>query len=267
MLERNSLTDRRVEELERRLEELEATVSQTREERRNPRGVVRTFIQGYDEVLGGGIPQGQTLLLSGPTGSMKSSLALYFLHRNLAEGRKGVYISLEESKDSLRRTMDRLGMTGGGEALVDIGRLRLEHAEAEEARDWLGILRDFLKRRKAREAIEIAVIDPLNALHGLSGMEHPRQELFHFLNYLRGLELTTLLLYERPRGMLEYPSQEDFLADGVICLSFREVLPGKVELWINCEKMRHAHHSRDFYRLEHGGGVFSAVPVRAGQTL
>ncbi|MCJ7517908.1 MAG: hypothetical protein MUO18_08110, partial [Methanomassiliicoccales archaeon] len=58
----------------------------------------KTYVQGFDENLGGGIPQGQIVLLAGEAGTMKSSLAYYVLFMNAKkDGINGLYISLEQS--------------------------------------------------------------------------------------------------------------------------------------------------------------------------
>ena len=42
----------------------------------------RTHVHGLDENIGGGIPEGSVVLLSGTAGTMKSSLAYYMLYTN-----------------------------------------------------------------------------------------------------------------------------------------------------------------------------------------
>ncbi|MCK5038723.1 MAG: circadian clock protein KaiC, partial [Thermoplasmata archaeon] len=72
---------------------------------------VKTYIQGLDEQLNGGIPKGHVCLVSGMPGTMKSSVAYNILHNNAKHGgKKGLYISLEQGRDSLIEHMDGLGM-------------------------------------------------------------------------------------------------------------------------------------------------------------
>src|SRR5436853_6003666 len=59
-----------------------------------------TFVGRLDPFLEGGVPRGSVLAISGPGGSMKTSLALYILLKNRAAGRRGVYVTVEESRDS-----------------------------------------------------------------------------------------------------------------------------------------------------------------------
>jgi len=42
---------------------------------------IPTNVDGLDEVLGGGIPEGNIVLLSGAPGTMKTSLSYHVLHQ------------------------------------------------------------------------------------------------------------------------------------------------------------------------------------------
>jgi KaiC/GvpD/RAD55 family RecA-like ATPase len=256
---------REVESLRHEVEQLRETIARlpiAPREGEGP-GRIRTFVQGFDEAIEGGIPAGHVVLLAGPSGSMKTSLALSLAHRNHQQGAKVLYVSLEESRESLLRTMSRLGMKGPDDFIVDIGKLRMEHESVEGARDWLQILKDYLARRLEKDRISILVIDPLNSLYSLTDMANPRRDLFLFFAYLRSLGLTTILITES-EGAAEFPHHEEFLADGAIVLSYGNAADGRVDLRIRCKKMRHANHARDYFRLEFEGGKFRATPIATG---
>ncbi len=65
---------------------------------------VRTFVPGFDEILYGGIPERNVVLVSGGPGTGKSILAKQFLYNGLLKGEHGVFVALEEHPVSVRRS-------------------------------------------------------------------------------------------------------------------------------------------------------------------
>jgi circadian clock protein KaiC len=62
-----------------------------------PVQLVSTGIGGLDEMMGGGIVAGSALLVSGPAGSGKSSVAIQFLTEGVKHGETGVLAMFEET--------------------------------------------------------------------------------------------------------------------------------------------------------------------------
>ena len=218
-----------------------------------------TFVGRLDPFLEGGVPRGSVLAISGPGGSMKTSLALYILLKNRAAGRRGVYVTVEESRDSILRTMRHLGLGKDDDFLVDIAKLRIEREGVEEIRDWLRVLKDFLVRRNQREKIDLLVIDTMDVLASMAHLEDARNELFHFFHFLRGMGITTYVIanVEPSGGGISH--DVTFLSDGVFELRFSGAGEGKVQLLFRCAKMRHTNHSRDYFVLTYDKG-FAARP-------
>lgn len=221
---------------------------------------VPTYVKGLDAALQGGVPSGHVVGIVGPGGSMKTSLALYSLVKNRAAGRRGVFITIEESRDSIVQTMRRLGLGEGEDFVVDISRLRLDYAGAQEIRDWVRVLEDYLSRRRERDALGVVVIDSLDALTALTHIDDVRQELFRLFHFLRGLGATSFVLAEQDPARPGVDHDVAFLADGVLELRFSGVGEGKVQLLVRVAKMRHTDHSRDYFVLEFGPEGFTARP-------
>jgi len=221
---------------------------------------IPTYVQGLDGALRGGIPRGHVVGIVGPGGSMKTSLGLYTLVKNRAAGRKGLYVTIEEGRDSIVRTMRRLGLGESEDFIVDISRLRLEREGAEEIHDWVRVLQDFLSRRQQKDPVGLVVIDSLDALASLSQIRDARTTLFHFFHFLRGLGITSLVVAEQDPARPGVDHDVAFLADGVIELRFSGVGEGRVQLLVRVAKMRHVDHSRDYLILTYGSKGFAAVP-------
>ena len=80
---------------------------------------IPTEISGLDEMMQGGIPEGHIVLVAGASGSMKSSVSFGMLYNAVMQGpTSGIYVTLEQSKESLRGHMANMGMD------VDDNRIR-----------------------------------------------------------------------------------------------------------------------------------------------
>src|SRR5437899_7954774 len=80
--------------------------------------LIPTHLAGLDAALGGGIPQGAIVLVAGTPGTMKSSLIYNIMYHNAKAGRRGLYITLEQSTESLKSALGRLAYES-----LDEGRL------------------------------------------------------------------------------------------------------------------------------------------------
>ncbi|PVX61354.1 ATPase domain-containing protein [Paraburkholderia unamae] len=64
--------------------------------------IVRTGVPGLDDVLAGGLTQGNLFLLEGSPGTGKTTIALRFLLEGAKVGDQGLYITLSETEQELR---------------------------------------------------------------------------------------------------------------------------------------------------------------------
>ena len=227
---------------------------------------IKTHIEGFDEMIDGGIPDGQVMLICGTPGTMKTSLAFSIMYHNAKEcGMKGLYISLEEGYENLRGAMEDLGMKDIDDLdvyLVDVGKIRMEHKEEEYGKNWLDILTKYISNRIENDGFDLVVIDSMAALYALASLKNPRIELFHFMRKLKEMGATVFLISEVPHGSdaLVY-HDEDYLADALFHLKLHEVGETDVQLRIRCLKMRRTHHSLGWMRLIMKDGKFVVTPA------
>lgn len=228
--------------------------------------MIKTYIEGFDNALGGGVPVGHTVLVSGTPGTMKSSVCLNLLYNNhKSGGRKSLYISLEETKDSLLTAMNRLKIDDFDEKdlfIVDLAKLRMEYDEVDQMQDWMRFVTEYLTRRVKEDNVDIVVLDSLTALYSLIDLDKPRQQLFQFFGFLKRLGVTSFLISEMYPGSEAFgPYREDFLADGNIMLKLHDVGDTDIQLRIRCVKMRHVNHERAYFVLIHRNDKFMVTPV------
>jgi KaiC/GvpD/RAD55 family RecA-like ATPase len=71
---------------------------------------VETGVQGLDELLNGGFPEGRVILVIGGPGSGKTILASQFLYNGISNyDENGIFVSLDEGKDHFYSEMQNFG--------------------------------------------------------------------------------------------------------------------------------------------------------------
>lgn len=225
---------------------------------------IRTFIDGFDEALDGGIPRGSVVLVAGAAGTMKSSICYNILYRNALEsGIPGLYISLEQNRASIEDHMIGLGLDVEAVAdtvnVWDLGIIRTSLLTGET---WLDIFRKDIQEYKEKVGLDILILDSLPVLDIIVRFKDPRAELFQFFEWLRELGLTAILISEMTEGNPAYSKhEEDFLCDGIILLKMQQVDEVNVQRRLRCVKMRSARHSMNYFTLLVDGGKFQATKV------
>jgi KaiC/GvpD/RAD55 family RecA-like ATPase len=252
-------------------------------------------VKGFDEHLGGGIPNNHVVLITGNAGTMKSSLAFNVAYHEIKKNNKrALYISLEETYDAIEMHMEHLGYNlkeagcvhmgydlkylkkiknnefkkgKGGMVISDLGQVRKELADKELApnENWFFLTKALIKEAKKELDIDIVILDSMSALHSLSQLENPRVKLFYFFEFLRDLNITSFLITEMSSDGTKMGTFEEeiYLADGIIKLGTSN-RHRKVSREISITKMRATNVSTDVFTLQFKKGVFEAL--YGGQT-
>ena len=212
---------------------------------------IPTFCKGLDEQMEGGIPKGHIVLLSGPTGSMKTTFSFNIL--NGMKDTPSIFISLEQNRKSLTRQMRHFGMdfdpVNSNISVVDVGLIRRKMGFMQQ-KSLSMIVNMFVKNLVAEQNAQILVLDSLDSLYILMDMKNPRSELFHFFEELRGLGLTVILVSEMDEEQTHYGTYdcETFLADTIIHLT-KERVGTTMGRLIRIIKMREVKHATDYFPL------------------
>ena len=224
---------------------------------------VRTYVRGLDEQLQGGIPVGHVVLLAGKPGTMKSSFSFHMLYENAKrDGRGGVYVTLEQSRESLLGNMAGLGMDPTGlekhMSVLDLSLIRKKLKQLAN-KSWIEVFKMYLDNLDKTLDLSVLVIDSLPVLEVMGKFEDPRDELFRLFEWLRDLGVTSLLITEMEQDSDKFCRYgEDFLSDGIIHLDLRRE-DRNVNLYLSVVKMRKTAHARGYFPLIYDEGGFELV--------
>jgi len=228
-------------------------------------GRISTHIPGLDALIGDGFPEGTINLLTGPPGSAKSLFGSQFIYNGARfDKQPGIFLTLEESRESVLKAAECFGMDlkklekEGKIYLVDLGKMRTECSSAEEL-EWglasFETLQDFLKNHLSFSNARRLVLDSITAVGVYyKTPELFRRELFKFSRYLRGMNVTTMLISEvTGEGDSRY-GIEEFIADSLIKLDY-ESTSGEYRRTLTVKKMRFTKHDplkHPFLIMENG---------------
>jgi KaiC/GvpD/RAD55 family RecA-like ATPase len=214
--------------------------------------IIRTYIKGFDEQLGGGIPKEHVVLVAGSAGTMKSTVAYNMLYNNASkDGMKCLYVSLEQSRKSILKQMNHLGMSKLPDdqlGIVDLGVIR-KKLNSIGKNGWMDVFKLNVENLKRNFGYNILVVDSLTALEVIAKMEKPREELFKLFEWLRDMGMTTFLILETEECEKIGLNGESYLADGIIKLDMEEINATDVQRRIRCVKMRSINHHTGYFSL------------------
>jgi len=230
-----------------------------------------------DALLGGGLPSGTSVLVTGPAGTGKSVLATQYACAAATRGEKVRFYLFDERLGTFGMRAQGLGMDV--RELVADGRLTLCQVEPTE---WSpGEFAHDVARAVEDDSVQMVVIDSINGY--MQSMPEERLlpvQVHELLSYLAGRGVTSVLTLVQ-RGIFGSPVDEaadvSYLADSVVLLRYFEV-SGSVRQAVSVVKKRSGNHERTIRecRVSHGGlhvgpplhefqGVLTGVPSYVGE--
>lgn len=205
---------------------------------------IRIGVPGLDELMGGGIPKTQLVLLTGTSGTGKTILANQFIHEGVKKyNENGVYLSFEEPVNSMKENVKQFGWDF--EKLEKSGKFAFIRYDPYHIEDVFDILESTIRDVKATRV----VVDSISAL-GLHIKDEAelRRMIFNLSVILRKLSCTSLLISEivHGKGGLSRYGVEEFVSDSVIVLYY-ERLQSTFSRAIQVWKVRGSDHSEKLH--------------------
>ena len=242
------------------------------------RSQLSTGIDAFDRLLGGGVETGSSVLIIGPAGTGKSTIALQFIVAAANRGERSLLFVFDEELGLL---LDRTKAIGFDlEGLRDAGLLRIEQVDAAEHSpgEFSHRVRTFVDETQAKTVL----IDSLNGYNAAMPDENALTLHIHeLLQYLNRQAVTTFLSAAQHGlvGDMKAPFDVTYLADTVIQLRYFEAF-GSVRRAISVIKKRTGRHENTIreYSIDSRGlslgvpltgfqGVLRGVPTLAAGTL
>ena len=204
------------------------------------RTTLSTGIPAFDEQLGGGVQQGSSALVLGPSGSGKSVFALQILAAALERGERAAMFVFDEELDLLFQRAHALGFDLGPHR--DDGSLIVAQVDAAEMAP--GEFAHLVANHVTEDGVRTVVIDSLNGY--MAAMPEERALLLHvheLLQFLNRQGATTFMTLAQHGlvGAMHSPVDLTYLADTVVLLRYFEAT-GQVRRAVSVIKKRTGPH-------------------------
>lgn len=227
-----------------------------------------TGIHDLDRMLAGGFPRGFSIAVTGEPSTGKTILCIHFIAQGIYEGDRCIYVTTEESRDSIIAQASQFGFDFSG----GIGEKRLIMIDAlmgvKEPWSLQSLeIEDLVNKTiEAKKALGYGrarlVVDSLSAFW-LDKPAMARRHSYFVKKVLSKWDFTTLVTSQYAITTSEaFGWGVEHIADGIIRFR-RSVKGGILRRYILVEKMRQTPHSLQMHGIDilPGKGLVIAGPV------
>ncbi|MYM25737.1 AAA family ATPase [Duganella sp. FT135W] len=216
-------------------------------------------LPALDVLLGGGLEEGMSTLISGPSGTGKSSLSAQFIHAAVQRGQRCAMFLFEEARSNMLTRCKGLELDLNG--AVASGLLTIQQVDPAELSPG-----EFANAviQSVEQGARMVVIDSLNGY--LNAVPDERFLIIHLhelLTYLGQRGVVSIIVGVQQGmvgGGMNNAIDASYLADNVIMLRYFEAL-GEVRQAISVFKKRGSAHERTLRRLEITSNGLRVGPV------
>lgn len=221
--------------------------------------------KGLDQMLGGGIACGSSMLITGAAGTGKSVLCAQFARAALDRGEKVLFYLFDERLNTFQSRTDALEMSIREER--ESGQLSVVQVEPTELSP--GEFASQVVRAVEEQDVKLVIIDSINGY--LQSMPQERLlavQIHELLSFLSNNGVTCLMTLVQ-HGIFGNPVDEavdvSYLADTVLLLRYFEV-HGEVRQAVSVVKKRSSDHERTIRECRVGkGGMKVGEPLHEFQ--
>ena len=214
---------------------------------------VSTGVAALDKMFGGkGYYRGNSILVSGTSGTGKTSLTAHFVDAACARGEKCVFFSFEESEDQLIRNMMSIGLD-----LRRWVKKGLLHFHAVRPTTF-GLEMHLVKIHKIIEEIKpsVVAVDPVTGLLHAGTESETRSILLRLIDYLKEKQITALITTLTSGAIAQEQTEIDISSLVDSWLLLRDIESGGERnrgLYIlKARGIAHSNQIREFLLTDHG---------------
>ena len=230
---------------------------------------VSTGIAKLDTMLGGGIPEGDSLLMAGPSGSGKSTLGMHFIAEGLRQGEPGIVAVFEELPAEHVQRARMFGIdfdTPQKDGTLKLIYLRPLDLSVDETVHQ--IVKSVKEIGCKRLVIDSLVGFEMALAPGFR--EDFRESLYRMIAALTRLGVTIISTVEVEEDFISMDLSKftvSFLADDILRMRYVSI-NGQLRKMLVVVKMRRSAHSIDMHEYQiTGKGLVIGEPLRGYRGL
>jgi len=221
-----------------------------------------------DSYLGGGIPKGNIVLVTGASGTGKSTLCYNITAEQAKQGKICYYVAFDQTEKDVLENAKSTGIE-----------LKNNNIFIQTYDELQGLVIDQLVKKLAESKIDFVVLDSLASITGVLPEEEfakisqgkimdnyipimtsearvIRRSIRRLVMALKKSGVTVLMINELPEGTkkLSKDDESDFLADGIIVMNYLEIGISDYRSMV-IRKMRKTDHHKDTIPFKIGKGI------------
>lgn len=223
-----------------------------------------TGISGFDELISGGIPQNFLVAVTGEPGCGKTIFSLHFVNRGLLDGEKCIYVTTEESRESIVQqasqfNMDFQSAIKGGRLIVIDALMGRDDRWSLNSLDMEALVNKIVEAKKELGyGAARCVVDSLSAFW-IDKPSMSRRYSYFLKKVLSKWDLTIIAVSQYAITTSDaFGFGIEHIADGIIRFR-RSVKQGILRRYVIVEKMRQTDHSLIMHEVSIRPGIGMVV--------